>query len=50
MPGKKKPGKSVKAPKTYEALRDQGMTKERAAKIANAQASKRKAKRKRKGR
>lgn len=41
MPGGKSPGPSVKAPKTYEALRDKGMSKERAAKIANAQAKKR---------
>lgn len=40
MPGKKKPGPSVKKPKTYEALRDKGMSKERAAKISNAQANK----------
>lgn len=39
MPGKK-PGPSVKKPKTYEALRDKGMSKERAAKISNAQAKK----------
>jgi hypothetical protein len=42
MPGTKKPGPSVKKPKTYEALRDKGMSKERAAKISNAQASKQK--------
>jgi len=42
MPGTKKPGRSVKKPKTYEALRDKGMSKERAAKISNAQASKQK--------
>ncbi len=40
MPGKKSPGPSVKKPKTYEALRDKGMSKERSAKIANAQAKK----------
>jgi hypothetical protein len=39
MPGKKH-GPSVKKPKTYEALRDKGMSKERAAKISNAQAKK----------
>jgi hypothetical protein len=39
MPGKKM--KSIKNPKVYEALRDKGMSKERAAKISNAQASKR---------
>jgi hypothetical protein len=38
----KKPGPSVKKPKTYEALRDKGMTKERAARISNAQARKEK--------
>ena len=36
MPGKKSPGPSVKKPKTYEALKDKGMSKERAAKIANS--------------
>lgn len=44
MPGKKSPGPSVKKPKTYEALRDKGMSKERAAKISNAQAKKGKSK------
>jgi hypothetical protein len=38
----KKPGPSVKKPKTYEALKDKGMSKERAAKISNAQAGKQK--------
>ncbi len=38
----KKPGSSVKKPKTYEALRDKGMSKERAARISNAQAKKEK--------
>jgi hypothetical protein len=42
MPGGKKPGPSVKKPKTYEALHDKGMSKERAAKISNAQANKQK--------
>lgn len=42
MPGKKTPGPSVKKPDTYEALRDKGMSKERAAKISNAQADKQK--------
>jgi hypothetical protein len=32
----------VKKPETYEALRDRGMSKERAAKISNAQAPKEK--------
>jgi hypothetical protein len=44
MPGKKTPGPSVKKPKTYEALKDKGMSKERAAKISNAQANKEDAK------
>jgi hypothetical protein len=44
MPGGKKPGPSVKKPKTYEALRDKGMSKTRAAKISNAQAKKSKSK------
>ena len=34
MPGKKRP--SVKNEKQYEALKDKGMSKERAAKIANS--------------
>jgi hypothetical protein len=42
MPMGKKPGPSVKKPKTYEALKDKGMSKERAAKISNAQAKKQK--------
>lgn len=40
MPGKKSPGSSIKKPKTYEALKDKGMSKERAARISNAQAKK----------
>jgi hypothetical protein len=36
MPGGKSPGPSVKDPKQYEALRDQGASKEKAARIANA--------------
>jgi len=39
MPGKKH-GPSVKKPKTYEALRDKGLSKSRAARISNAQAKK----------
>ena len=35
MPGKSH-GSSVKNPKQYERLRDKGMSKERAAKIANS--------------
>jgi hypothetical protein len=37
MPGKKGTGSSIKKPKTYEALKDKGMSKERAARISNAQ-------------
>ncbi len=33
-----KPGPSVKDDKTYEALRDEGASKEKAARIANAKA------------
>jgi hypothetical protein len=36
------PTKSIKKPKTYEALRDKGMSKSRAARISNAQANKQK--------
>jgi hypothetical protein len=43
VPGKKH-GPAVKKPKTYEALKKKGMSKTRAAKISNAQASKQKAK------
>jgi hypothetical protein len=39
MPGGKKPGPSIKAPKTYEALRSEGMPKSQAARISNAQAA-----------
>ena len=39
MPARKSPGPSVKDPKTYEALRDDGASKEKAARIANAAAS-----------
>lgn len=35
MPGKT-PGPSIENPDQYEALRDQGMSKEKAARIANA--------------
>lgn len=37
MPGRK-PGPSVKDPELYEALRDDGASKEKAARIANAAA------------
>jgi hypothetical protein len=36
MPGRKRPGPSVKDPEQYESLRDEGMSKEKAARIANA--------------
>ncbi len=39
MPGKKRPGPSVKDPEQYESLRDEGMSKEKAARIANASAN-----------
>lgn len=38
MPTSKKPGPSIKRPEQYEALRDQGMSKEKAARISNAAA------------
>ena len=38
MPGKN-PGPSVKDPEQYEALRDQGASKEKAARIANTDRS-----------
>jgi len=38
MPGRK-PGPSVKDDKTYEALRDEGASKEKAARVANAAAN-----------
>ena len=40
MPGKKSPGPSIKKPKVYEALRDKGMSKQKAARISNAMAKK----------
>ena len=39
MPGRKNPGPSVKDPEQYEALRDDGMSKEKAARISNASAN-----------
>ena len=39
MPGGKGPGPSVKDDETYEALRDDGASKEKAARIANASAN-----------
>ena len=41
MPGKKKPGPSVKDDSVYEAIRDEGGSKEKAARIANASAARR---------
>lgn len=37
--GKKGPGPSVKDPELYEALRDEGNSKEKSARIANAAAN-----------
>jgi hypothetical protein len=39
MPGRKSPGPSVKDPEQYEALREQGASKEKAARIANTSRS-----------
>lgn len=39
MPGSTSPGPSISDPERYEALRDQGMSKEKAARIANRDAS-----------
>jgi hypothetical protein len=39
MPGKEKPGPSVKDDQVYEAIRDEGGSKEKAARIANASAA-----------
>jgi hypothetical protein len=36
MPRGKSPGPSIKRPKQYEAMRDQGMSKAKAARISNA--------------
>jgi hypothetical protein len=38
MPGEKTPGPSVKDDELYEKLRDEGESKEKAARIANAKA------------
>ena len=38
MPGGRDPGPSIKKPDEYEALRDQGYSKEKSAKISNASA------------
>ena len=45
MPGKKY--RSIKKPKVYEALKEKGMSKKKAARISNAMAKKEKAKKKR---
>lgn len=39
MPGRKKPGPSVKDEKLYERLRDEGNSKQKSARIANAAAN-----------
>ena len=39
MPGRKTPGPSVKDPELYEELRDEGNSKEKSARIANAAAN-----------
>jgi hypothetical protein len=39
MPGKQKPGPSVKDERVYEAIRDEGGSKQKAARIANASAA-----------
>ena len=39
MPARTSPGRSVKDPELYEALRDDGASKEKAARIANAAAN-----------
>jgi hypothetical protein len=42
VPGGKSPGPSIKNPKQYEALKDKGMSKTKAAKISNADSKKKK--------
>ena len=39
MPARKSPGPSVKDPEVYEKLRDEGNSKEKSARIANAAAN-----------
>jgi hypothetical protein len=39
MPGRRTPGPSVKDPELYEELRDDGASKQKAARIANAAAN-----------
>lgn len=36
MPKGRRPGPSIKNPRQYEAMRDEGMSKEKAARISNA--------------
>ncbi len=36
MPRNRRPGPSIKNPKQYEAMRDEGMSKSKAARISNA--------------
>ena len=36
MPNRRRPGSSIKNPKQYEAMRDEGMSKSKAARISNA--------------
>ena len=36
MPRSRRPGPSIKNPKQYEAMRDEGMSKAKAARISNA--------------
>jgi len=36
VPDRRRPGSSIKNPKQYEAMRDQGMSKSKAARISNA--------------
>ncbi|MBE7187295.1 Rho termination factor [Jatrophihabitans endophyticus] len=49
MPGGKKPGPSVKDDKVYEKLRDEGASKSKAARIANAGAARSRSKVAKKG-
>lgn len=46
MPGGKKPGPSIKKPDEYEALRRKNYSKSKAAAISNADAKKKRAKKK----
>jgi hypothetical protein len=47
MPGKEKKMRSIKDKEQYEALKGKGMSKEKAARISNASAKKRRGKSKR---